>query len=170
MLALRWKNVNLDDQVLCVMQTVYDGHFDRPKTKRSVRALPLCRQAVSVLSALRGNGCEPEQLVFATQSRKPLCRRNLLQRHFATDVREAWPAANYVARPASLSRDVAGRCRGTARNGPGASGPRFTGDHEANLSARDSGGTTPCGRGSGEAFSWTQMPKLRKSREGRISK
>jgi hypothetical protein len=76
---------------------------------------------------------------------------------FATDVREAWPAANYVAQSASLSRDVAGRCRSTARNGPGASGPRFTGDHEANLSARDSGGTTPSGRGSGEAFGWTQM-------------
>ncbi|HEV2304727.1 MAG TPA: site-specific integrase [Candidatus Acidoferrales bacterium] len=81
LLALRWKNVNLDGQVLCVTQTVYDGHFDRPKTKRSVRAIPLCRQAVSILSALRGNGCEPEQLVFATQSGKPLCRRNLLQRY-----------------------------------------------------------------------------------------
>lgn len=81
LLALRWKNVNLDGQVLCVTQTVYDGHFDRPKTKRSVRALPLCRQAVSTLTALRRNCCEPEHLVFATQSGKPLCRRNLLQRY-----------------------------------------------------------------------------------------
>ena len=76
---------------------------------------------------------------------------------FATDVQQARPATNHVARLATLPRDVAGCCRSTARNGPSASRPRFAGDHEANLSARDSGGTTPSGRGSGEAISWTQM-------------
>jgi len=81
LLALRWKNVNLDDKVLCVAETVYEGHFDKPKTKRSVRAIPLCLEAVSILSAMRHNASEPEQLVFATQSGRPLCRRNLLQRH-----------------------------------------------------------------------------------------
>ena len=49
LLARRWKNVNLGDKVLYVTQTVYDGHFDRPKTRRSVRAIPLCREAVSIL-------------------------------------------------------------------------------------------------------------------------
>lgn len=94
-LALRWKNVNLDAQMLCVTQRVYDGHFDRPKTKRSVRAIPLCRRA---------SHCAGEISCSAT------CDR---------------------------------RCRSTARNGPGAPRPRFTGDHEANLSARDPGGTAP---------------------------
>jgi integrase len=81
LLARRWKNVNLGDEVLYVTQTVYDGHFDRPKTRRSVRAIPLCREAVSILSALYRSRCEPDHLVFRTQSGKPLCRRNLLQRY-----------------------------------------------------------------------------------------
>ena len=78
--ALRWKNVNLHDKVLQVTETVYEGRFDKPKTKRSVRAIPLCREAVSILSALRRDTSEPEQLVFATHSGRPLCRRNLLRR------------------------------------------------------------------------------------------
>jgi integrase len=41
LLALRWKNVNLNDRLLRVTETVYEGHFDKPKTKRSVRAIPL---------------------------------------------------------------------------------------------------------------------------------
>ena len=86
LLALRWKNVNLDDKVLQVTETVYDGRFDKPKTKRSIRAIPLCREAVSTLSALRHDASNPEQLVFATRSGRPLCRRNLLQRQ----LRPAW--------------------------------------------------------------------------------
>ncbi len=88
LLALRWKNVNLDDKVLRVMETVYEGHFDKPKTKRSVRAIPLCREAVSILSSLRPNACGPEQLVFATYSGRPLCRRNLLQRQLRPTCKE----------------------------------------------------------------------------------
>jgi hypothetical protein len=93
--------------------------------------------------------CNPiEQAAVAAKSLTAL---------FAADVREAFLAANYVARSTSLSRDVAGRCRSTARNGPSASWPRFAGDHQANLSVRDSCGTTPSSRRSGEASSWTQM-------------
>jgi len=88
LLALRWKNVNLNNHVLCVTETVYEGRFDKPKTKRSVRALPLGQEAVSTLSALRDGACEPEQLVFATSSGRPLCRRNLLQRQMRPTCKE----------------------------------------------------------------------------------
>jgi integrase len=88
LLALRWKSVSLNDRVLCVTETVYEGHFDRPKTKRSVRAIPLCQEAVSILSALRPDVCEPEQLVFAAHSGRPLCRRNLLQRQLRPTCKE----------------------------------------------------------------------------------
>ena len=47
--------------------------------------------------------------------------------------------------------------------GPGAPGPRFAGNHEANLSAHDSSRTAPSGRGSVEAPSWTQMDFLEKA-------
>jgi integrase len=33
LLALRWKNVNLDDKVLHVTESVYEGHFDKPKNE-----------------------------------------------------------------------------------------------------------------------------------------
>jgi integrase len=41
LLALRWKNVDLDARVLKVTETVYEGHFDSPKTRRSVRSIPI---------------------------------------------------------------------------------------------------------------------------------
>lgn len=88
LLALRWKNVNLDAKVLQVTETVYEGHFDKPKTRRSVRAIPLCREAISILFSLRQHLPEPEQLVFATDSGRPLCRRNLLQRHLRPTYQE----------------------------------------------------------------------------------
>jgi integrase len=88
LLALRWKNVNLNDRLLRVTETVYEGHFDRPKTKRSVRAIPLGQEAVSTLFALRRDVSDPEHLVFATHSGRPLCRRNLLQRQLRPTCKE----------------------------------------------------------------------------------
>lgn len=37
LLALRWGNIDLSARFLGVCETVYDGRFDQPKTKRSVR-------------------------------------------------------------------------------------------------------------------------------------
>jgi len=88
LLALRWRNVNLDERLLRVTETVYDGHFDKPKTKRSVRVIPLGQEAVSTLFALRQDVNDPERLVFATQSGRPLCRRNLSQRHLRSTCKE----------------------------------------------------------------------------------
>lgn len=39
LLALRWKSVDLGAQTLRVTATVYEGHFDTPKTKRSARTI-----------------------------------------------------------------------------------------------------------------------------------
>ena len=33
LLALRWKNVDLDARTLRITETVYDGHFDSPENK-----------------------------------------------------------------------------------------------------------------------------------------
>ena len=41
LLALRWRNVDLERGVLRVTQSVYDGHFDEPKSQRSRRSVPL---------------------------------------------------------------------------------------------------------------------------------
>ena len=80
LLALRWKNVDLAGRTLRVTATVYDGHFDTPKTQRSNRAIPIGAETSSVLMALLHAGVKPEDLVFSTQQGQPLSRHNLLRR------------------------------------------------------------------------------------------
>jgi integrase len=49
LLALRWQDIDLQGEHLSVRQTVYEGHFDEPKTRQSKRRIPLgpkmCRDA-----------------------------------------------------------------------------------------------------------------------------
>jgi integrase len=129
LLALRWKNTDLDDQMLRVTETVYEGHFDKPKTKRSVRAIPLCREAVSILSSLRQDAYEPEQLVFATCSGRPLCRRNLLQRQLRPTCKElglpriTWHALRHCH---ATLLDVVGAPLGTVQALLGHASPEVT--------------------------------------------
>jgi len=63
------------------MATVYEGHFDTPKTRRSARTIPLGPKALSILSVLHKRTHDSGALVFSTRSGEPLCRRNLLHRH-----------------------------------------------------------------------------------------
>lgn len=129
LLAVRWKNADLDDQMLRVTEIVYEGHFDKPKTKRSVRAIPLCREAVSILSSLRQDACEPEQLVFATCSGRPLCRRNLLQRQLRPTCKEfglpriTWHALRHCH---ATLLDVVGAPLGTVQALLGHASPEVT--------------------------------------------
>ena len=81
LLALRRKSIDLDARTLRITETVYDGHFDTPKTKCSVRSIPIGSESISILSALRSKAGDPDSLVFSTCSGQPLCRRNLLHRH-----------------------------------------------------------------------------------------
>ena len=81
LLALRRKSIDLDARTLRITETVYDGHFDTPKTRRTVRSIPIGSESISILSALRSKAGDPDSLVFSTCSGQPLCRRNLLHRH-----------------------------------------------------------------------------------------
>ncbi len=80
LLALRWQDVDLEKRFLSVRQTVYEGHFDVPKSKRSKRTLPLGPACAEILCSLRKPGVEPSALVFAARNGSPLSRRNLLSR------------------------------------------------------------------------------------------
>jgi len=65
---------------LRVRQTVYEGQFDTPKTKRSRRVVPLSPIAVQILGLQRqGSGTA---LIFSSATGTALCRRNLLNRQF----------------------------------------------------------------------------------------
>ncbi len=80
LLAVRWRNVDLEHGVLRVTETVYDGHFDTPKTQRSQRSVPLGPTAIRILAARKPTVANPEALVFATRDGSPFDRHNLSRR------------------------------------------------------------------------------------------
>jgi len=53
LLALRWGNVDVRSRALRVRETVYEGHFDQPKTKRGNRTLPIGEETAEILANLR---------------------------------------------------------------------------------------------------------------------
>ena len=80
LLALRWRDVDFGASSLRVRQSVYEGVFDDPKTKRSRRTVPLAGVAISILESRKGPGSTPDALIFAARNGSPLSRRNLLNR------------------------------------------------------------------------------------------
>ena len=96
LLALRWQDVDLENGVLRVRQTVYEGHFDEPKSKRSKRTVPLSPMCVEILQSRKQPNAEITALVFATRNGSPLSRRNLLNRQLKPVCQELGiPAANW---------------------------------------------------------------------------
>jgi integrase len=83
LLALRWRNIDLALGWLRVRETVYEGRFDDPKSKRSKRTVPLGAKGIELLSAFKPQCIDPDALVFPTRRGTPFCRRNLLKRQLA---------------------------------------------------------------------------------------
>jgi integrase len=81
LLALRWGSIDLNARLLRVCETVYDGHFDQPKTKRSARTIPIGTETAETFAALHPADVDPKALVFATHEGLPLERWNLLRKH-----------------------------------------------------------------------------------------
>jgi integrase len=81
LLALRWGNIDLNAQLLRVCETVYDGHFDQPKTKRSTRTIPIGTETAEILATIRPADVDPKALVFATREGLPADRWNILRKH-----------------------------------------------------------------------------------------
>ena len=85
LLALRWQDVDLANGFLSVNQSVHEGHFDDPKSKRSKRRVPLGPQSVAILRSIPRRSisrkdADPSALIFAARNGAPLSRRNLLNR------------------------------------------------------------------------------------------
>jgi integrase len=80
LLALRWRDVDLETGCIRVRQTVYEGQFDDPKTRRSKRTVPLGSKGIEILTRRKPSRFDPETLVFASGRATPLNRRNLLNR------------------------------------------------------------------------------------------
>jgi integrase len=81
LLALRWRNADLDGGLIFVREAVYEGRFDTPKSKRSKRAVPLGPKCTAVLKVLRPSPVDPDALVFSSTEGTVLDRHNLLNRY-----------------------------------------------------------------------------------------
>lgn len=88
LLALRWKCVDFSARTLRVAETVYDGHFDTPKSQRSARLIPLGDEACAVLKVWWPANTQPEGLVFHAEVGTPLDRHNLLRRQLRPACKE----------------------------------------------------------------------------------
>ena len=82
LLALRWRHIDLERGVLQVRESVHRGKFGPPKTRNSVRELPLGNVLLAALLAHRKRvkQCSPDDLLFPSRNRTALCRNNLLRR------------------------------------------------------------------------------------------
>jgi integrase len=82
-LALRVKDIDFDQGLIRIRRTLYDGHFDEPKTRTSRRVIPIGPGASDLLRTQIGLKKDPDALVFCNESGGPLDRRNLLKRQLA---------------------------------------------------------------------------------------
>jgi integrase len=80
--ALRWGAVDLDKGALEVRESVYNGQFSTPKTRSSVRRIPLSSPVVKLLRNRKAQASKagPEDLLFSTRKSTPLGPENILKR------------------------------------------------------------------------------------------
>jgi integrase len=80
--ALRWRDFDDEGKRLHVREAVYEGVFGSPKTGAGTRQLPLSASAWKLLTDWKqaAHRTEPDALVFATRSGKPISPNNVLRR------------------------------------------------------------------------------------------
>jgi integrase len=78
-LALRWKNVDLEKDIIRVREAVYEGNISSPKSKSSIRDIPIGPSLHELLSDYR-KAALADTFVFASRNGTPLDSHNLLGR------------------------------------------------------------------------------------------
>jgi len=74
LLALRWRVLDLQHGKLTVRESLFEGKFQPPKTKKARRTIPLGPRAIAALTAHRQRWTRtgPEDLVFVNRKGKPM--------------------------------------------------------------------------------------------------
>lgn len=89
LLALRWRHVDFGAALLRVEQTVYDGHFDEPKSRHGMRLIPLGSLGVELLSSRYAAArSDSAALVFSSGRGTVLDRHTLLSRQLKPAAKE----------------------------------------------------------------------------------
>jgi integrase len=81
--ALRWMDFNENAASLAIVQAVYDGIVDSPKTTKSVRSIPLAPGAVKVLQECQSvsKRTKPQDFIFAGRLGVPGDSARMLRDH-----------------------------------------------------------------------------------------
>ena len=81
LLAVRWRCLDLEIGTLSVRESVYEGKFQSPKTRKSRRTMPLGPQIIVWLREhrLRAKRTESDDLVFGNRMGQPLRESKLLR-------------------------------------------------------------------------------------------
>jgi len=87
-LALRWRNLDLEKNVIQVRKAVYEGHLSSPKSKSNIRDIPMGPSPQRLLSESR-KAVPADAFVFASRSGTPLDSHNLLARVLTPACRRA---------------------------------------------------------------------------------
>jgi integrase len=79
--GLRWKHIDFGRQVIRVRESLYEGKFNLPKTKSSIRDVPMGEAVCSALLAHRQTTArnQLDDLVFANERGSPLNPQQLLR-------------------------------------------------------------------------------------------
>jgi integrase len=83
-LGLRWEDLDLDAGVLRIRRTLWKGETSTPKTRSSIRSIPLSAYAAETLRGYRAR-CEAGEFtlsewMFSTSSGKPVNVHNVINR------------------------------------------------------------------------------------------
>jgi integrase len=80
--ALRWRHVDFQRGVLRIRESVHKGHYGPPKTRNSVRDLPLANIVAAALFEHRQRMglASTDELVFPSRAGTALARNNVLRR------------------------------------------------------------------------------------------
>lgn len=78
--ALRWNAVDFERKAIHVRESVYEGHFNTPKTRSSIRTIPMAEAVEAVFRRLLPANANANALVFHTAKGSPLRPDNVLKR------------------------------------------------------------------------------------------
>jgi len=80
LLALRWRVLDLEHGTLAVRESLFEGKFQPPKTRKARRTIPLGPNAIAALEAhwQRSTRTAPADLVFATRTGKAMRESKIL--------------------------------------------------------------------------------------------
>ena len=98
-LGLQWSDVNFINKQIHIRRTFNHGRFFEPKTKASIRKIDISPMLSKELASWKlKSGGQNDDLVFPSESGTPICKENMVRRHYSPALKKAEiPRINFHA-------------------------------------------------------------------------